>query len=163
MALDKRQNLLKYAEEVAYSSKGHFKTADWTKISTQACIVVPLIFSVILIVYQDMAQAWSRALNAISMIFSMLALMSPLVSNQKQACKKTDEHMVLGNAYLDLYTRIRDISTEDTVTKEHINEIARTKRDLDARTNLLRITLIPRLWSKLRIKKEMDLDWIYEK
>jgi hypothetical protein len=29
--LDIRDNLLKYAEESAYSSKGHFKTADYTR------------------------------------------------------------------------------------------------------------------------------------
>lgn len=163
MAMTKRQNLMKYAEEVAYSSKGHFKAADWTKISTQVCIGLPLIFAVILIVYQDISQTWSRLLNCISMIFSLLALMSPLVSNQDQACKRTSDHMVLGNAYLDLYSEIRDVSTEETVTKEHIDQIAKKKRGLDAQTNVLRIPLVARLWSAFVIKKQMDLDWIYEK
>jgi hypothetical protein len=163
MALDKRQNLMKYAEEVAYSSKGHFKAADWTKMWTQLCIGVPILLSVVLIVYQTMDQALSRFLNCASMIFSILALMSPLVSNQDQACKKTDEHMNLGNAYLDLYTKIRNFSTEDAVTMEHIEEIAKIKRELDAKSNSLRISFIPRWWSKLRINKEMDLGWIYEK
>ena len=71
--------------------------------------------------------------------------------------------MILGNAYLDLYSEIRDISTEESVTKEHIDQIAKKKRALDAQTNVLRIPLVARLWSSLVIKKQMDLDWIYEK
>lgn len=163
MSMTKRENLMKYAEEVAYSSKGHFKAADWTKISTQVYIGLPLIFAVILIVYQDMSQTWSRLLNCISMIFSLLALMSPLVSNQDQACKRTSDHMVLGNQYLDLYSQIRDISTEVTVTKEHIDQISKKKRELDTQTHTLQIPLLARFWSWAVINKEMDLGWIYEK
>jgi hypothetical protein len=160
--MNKRKNLMLYAEEVAYSSKGHFKAADWARIFTQLCIALPLILSIVLIVYQDMAQAWSRLLNCVSMTFSLIAIMSPLVNNQEQAHKKTAGHMILGNAYLDLYSQIRDLSTEEIITKEHLEQVAKRKRELDSQTSELRIPLVPRLWSKLCIKKEMNLDWIYK-
>ncbi len=163
MALTPRQNLLKHAEEVAYSSKGHFKAADWTKISVRVFICVPIVLSIILIVYSDMTMWLSRLLNCVTMIFSFLALASPLVSNQDQACKKIDSHMGLGNDYLDIYKQLRDLSTEDSITQAKLGEISKKIRELDKRSNELRIPLIARWWSACVVKKQMDLDWVYEK
>jgi hypothetical protein len=160
MILTSRQNLMKHAEEVAYSSKGHFKSADWTKISLRIFISVPIILSIILIVYSDWPKEINRFLNCVSMIFSFLALASPLVNNQDQACKRVIDHMSLGNKYLDIYKQIRDLSTETTITNAQVAVISRKIRDLDKQTNDLRIPTVARIWSWVVIRYQMDLTWI---
>ena len=163
MSLTRKENLMKYAEETAYSSKGHFKTADYNKISLRLYIGVPIVLSIILIIYSNMPQWASRFLNCISMIFAFLALTSPLVSNQDQACKRIDEHMSLGNSYLALHKEIRNLATEIEITKDQLDEITKKMTTLDQQSRSFHISLIGRLWSKFTIHKEMDIDWIYKK
>jgi hypothetical protein len=160
--INKQDNLLRYAEETAYSSKGHFKTADFLKISLRFYISVPIILSIVLIVYGDMPIALSRLFNCLSLIFSFLALTSPMVSNQDQACRKMEEHMSLGNSYLELHKEIRNLATEDSITKEQLNDISKKMVELDSKSKNFQISFIGRIWSKWRIKKEMNLEWIYK-
>ncbi len=163
MALDLRKNLLQYAEETAYSSKGHFKTADYTKISLKLYISIPIILSIVLIVYSDMPEELIRLLNTISMIFAFLAMSSPLVNNQDQAHKRIAEHMCLGNDYLEVHKEIRNLATEEVITKGHLDSIAAKLKILDSRSQNFQIGVVGRAWSKWRINKEMSLDWIYDK
>ena len=163
MALDRRENLMKYAEETAYSSKGHFKTADFAKISLRLYITIPIVLSIILIVYVSMPQWASRFLSCMSIIFSFLALTSPMVSNQDRAHKIIEDHMSLGNAYLELHKEIRNIASGEPVTSEQLDGVAKKISELDRRSKDLRIGFIGRLWSRCRINKEMDLDWIKAK
>lgn len=163
MPLTRRENLLKYAEETAYSSKGHFKTADFNKISLRLYICIPIVLSIILIIYSDMPQAASRFLNLTSMIFAILALTSPLVNNQDQTCKRIDEHMSLGNSYLALHKEIRNLAAESEITKDQLDEITKKMSELDQQSRSLHISFIGRLWSKFTIHKEMDIAWIYQK
>lgn len=109
-----------------------------------------------------MPELLSRVLNCISMIFAILALASPMVNNQDQACKRTDEHMALGNEYLELHKEIRNLATEENISKEQLDSITKRISELDKRSRELHISFAGRLWSKLRIRKEMDLDWIYK-
>lgn len=160
MSLTPKENLMKYAEETAYSSKGHFKTADFTKLSLRFFIGVPIVLTIILIVYTDIPQWGSRLLNCVGLISSVLALASPLVNNQDRAGKIIDEHMSLGNSYLELHKKIRNISTQETITIDQLNEITTKMTELDNKSRDLHIGAVGRLWSKFRIQKEMDLGWI---
>lgn len=160
MSLDIRQNLMKYAEETAYSSKGHFKSADWVKTSLVVYIVLPIIISIVIITFLNL-QGWlSRLLGSISLISSILALASPLVSNQEQALKMINEHMALGNEYLVIHKEIRNLSTHEQITNDQIEYITEKIKLIDIRTDKIQISFMGRLWSKLKINKEMDLGWI---
>jgi|SRR5581483_1958648 len=163
MPLTRRENLLKYAEETAYSSKGHFKTADFNKISLRFYIIVPIVLSIFLIIYPGLPQEIIRILNLLNIIFAILALTSPLVSNQDQACKRIDEHMSLGNSYLALHKEIRNLAAEAEITKEQLDEITKKMSELDHQSRSLHISFFGRLWSKFTIHKEMDIEWIYQK
>ncbi len=163
MALNQKDNLLKYAEETAYSSKGHFKTADFNKISLRSLIIIPIVLSVVLIIYSDIPQAVSRLLNLATMICAILALTSPLVSNQDQACKRIDEHMSLGNSYLELHKEIRNLVAKGGATEVQLGEITKKMVALDQQSRSFHISFIGRLWSKCAINKEMDLKWIKAK
>lgn len=160
MAIDIQQNLMKYAEEAAYSSKGHFKTADWIKTSLVIFICLPIVLSIIIIIFSDMPQWLNRLLSCVSVISSILALISPLVSNQEMALKIINDHMALGNDYLELYKGIRNISAENSITKEQVEQISEKIKILDRRTDKLQISFAGRWWSKLKINKEMDIEWI---
>ncbi|MFA6417255.1 MAG: hypothetical protein WCW61_03635 [Patescibacteria group bacterium] len=160
--MNNQEILMKYAEEVAYSSKGHYKTASWIKTSLNIYILLPITLSVILIIFPDSPQLLSRLLNCFIFIFSILALTSPLVSNQEQAVKTISSHMTLGNEYLSIYKEIRNISAESQITKEIIDNIYEKVKSLDEKTSNLRISFAGRVISKCLIKKEMDLDWIYK-
>ena len=151
---------MKYAEEAAYSSKGHFKTADSFKSSVKVYISLPIILSIIIIIFSGMPQWLGKLLSFISIISSILALTSSLVSNQEQAAKIISNHMTLGNEYLDLFKDIRNISTKEQITNEEVNQISERMKLLDRRTDKLQISFIGRAWSKFRINKEMDLSWI---
>ncbi len=163
MPLNNRQNLMKYAQEAAYSSKGHFKSADWLSLSLKLYVGLPIIISIILLSWQNMASWASRLLNCVAFIFSSLAITSPLVNNQNQAIQTLENHMALGNGYLILFKSIRDISTQEIIRKEDIEQISNKMKELDEKTSKFRIGKAARLWSKCVIKREMDLDWIYIK
>jgi hypothetical protein len=160
--LNNHEILMKYAEEAAYSSKGHFKTADWLKISLTLYICLPIILSIILIIFSDSPLWLNRLLSCLSIVFSILALTSPMVSNQALATKTVSEHMSIGNEYLDIYKNIRNISNESHVLKETIEIFYEQIKSLDKKTNNLRIGFAGRIISKLLINKEMDLNWIYK-
>lgn len=160
--LNNQEILMKYAEEAAYSSKGHFKTADWLKISLGLYICLPIILSIILIIFSDAPQWLNKLLSCLSIIFSILALTSPMVSNQVLATKTISEHMSIGNEYLDIYKKIRNISNESEVVKETIDNFSEQIKLLDKKTNNLRISFAGRIISRLLITKEMDLNWIYK-
>ncbi|MCX6795785.1 MAG: hypothetical protein NT165_03640 [Candidatus Falkowbacteria bacterium] len=158
--MDNRQNLMRYAEESAYSSKGHFRTADWIKSSLKLYIGLPIILSILIIIFPDMPIWLSRILSFLSIGSSIMALLSPAVSNQDSAFKNVNDHMSLGNEYLGLYKDIRNISTSNTISDDQIQEVVQRIKLLDEKTNFLHISFAGRIWSKLRINKEMDLDWI---
>jgi hypothetical protein len=160
MTLDCRKNLMRYAEEAAYSSKGHFKSADWIKMSLKLYICVPILLSIIIIVFVDMAKRLSSLFSCISLVFSVLALTSPLVNNQEQANKTIKNHMALGNEYLTLYKEMRNISTQNQITNEQVEKIYKKLKLVDNRTDVLQISIMGRFLSKFKINKEMDLDWI---
>ncbi len=160
MVIDRRKNLMKYAEEAAYSSKGHLKSADWVSLSLKVYVTLPILASIILLCWQNMPIWLERTLNCIAFTFSTLALTSPLVSNQNQASQTIEDHMTLGNEYLDVYKEIRDMVSNGIITDEQSNQISSKMRTLDQRTNKLRISGAARCWSRCVINKEMDLDWI---
>jgi hypothetical protein len=73
-----------------------------------------------------------------------------------------EEHMSLGNSYLELHKEIRNLATEDSITKEQLNDISKKMVELDSKSKNFQISFIGRIWSKWRIKKEMNLEWIYK-
>lgn len=160
MTLDYKSNLMRQAEEAAYSFKGHMKSADWVTWWLRICVGVPIIISVILLTWQGMNPELSRFLNCIAFIFSVLILTSPLLSNQDRAIATIKGHMDLGNDYLTLYKEIRDILSDSTPTKADMEKISQKMNELDKKTSSLRIGMVARKWSECVIEKEMDLDWI---
>lgn len=159
--MDKKKNLYQIAEEAAYSSKGHFKTADWIKISLMLYIGVPLVTSVILLIFQlgDMA---TRILSFFGFLFSIIAMTSVAANNRDKTSETIKKHMDLGNKYLDLHKQVRVEATKADIDTSALTSFTQKIAELDRETADLHICFAGRLWSKMCIKKEMDLDWLYK-
>lgn len=160
MSLDNRKNLMRIAEEAAYSAKGHMKSADWTQVSLRVFIGLPIIISIVLLSFQDINKDLSRLLNCVAFVFSMLAFTSPVLSNPEKAADLIEKHMTLGNDYLQVYKDIRNLVASGLTNNEEINKISDRMKDLDSRTGKLKIGFVARHWSRNKINSEMDLDWI---
>ena len=71
-------------------------------------------------------------------------------------------HKSLANEYLGVFKDLQDIyySQEDETNK--FIAIRDKIKKLDKKTSKYNICTIGRWWSKIRIKSEMDLEWIYK-
>jgi len=160
---NKQKTLLQLAEEAIYSAKGHYKSADWLKISLSCYISIPLITSFLLLIF-IFPESWQRLISFIGLLFSSLALISVWNNNRDKANKIIEQHMDLGNKYLEIYKQIRNLNTDsENLSGEKLNEIQSNITQLDNQTKRLPISFVGRWWAKLRIKKEVGLDWIYQK
>lgn len=160
MALTPEQLLYQMAEETAWSFKGHMKTADWYGFTLACLIVVPLMTSLLVLVFA-LPVFVQRIASAMGFLFSSLALTSTLATNKEKADQTISAHMELGNRYLDLYNEIKVLATDiATVDQTKLSALQKKVGELNTQTNKLRITLIGRRWSWWKINKEMDLGWI---
>lgn len=161
MSLTKKELLYQIAEESAYSFKGHMKTADGYGFTLSCLIVVPLVTSLAVLVWEP--AAWiERTVSALGFLFSTLALMSSLAMNKEKADQTIAEHMNLGNDYLALYNEIKLAATDiESVTQNKLEGFQKRINELNSRTGSHRITFVGSCWSALRIRKEMDLAWLY--
>ncbi|MCK6462442.1 MAG: hypothetical protein L6Q29_01315 [Candidatus Pacebacteria bacterium] len=146
--------------ETAYSSKGHFKTADWMELSLAAYVSVPMITSLLQVffAFPDLAE---RIISFVGFVFAFLALGSVMANNRDKANRSIETHIDLGNKYLEIYKEIRVRLTDiNSVTADMLAGWQARISELDRRTSKSKISFAGRWWSKLRIKEEMDLQWV---
>jgi hypothetical protein len=155
-----KDELKRMITETAYSSKGHFKTADWMGLSLAAYVTIPMITS-LLQVFATVPVWADNTLSFFGFLFSGLALNSVLASNRDKANQSIESHIDLGNCYLEIYKEMRVRLPEmEKITTEMLAGWQERISKLDRRTSKSKISHVGRLWSKLRIKEEMDLHWI---
>lgn len=157
------EELKRIATETAYSSKEHFKTADWMGLSLAGYISIPMVTSLITIFF-DFNPFIQQILAFTGILFSVLALNSALANNRERADKSIQEHMDLGNKYLAIHKEIRvRMADAGSVTTDMLAEFQRRISDLDLKTARNRISFVGRWWAKCKIVEEMDLDWLIDK
>lgn len=162
MELTKKELLHQLAEEAAYSFKGHMKTADWTGVAIAVYIFVPMITSLLILIF-DLPLFGQRVASLIGFLFAAFALNSALASNRNEAERSVEQHMELGNKYLNLYNEIKVLATEiDKVDQARLSQLQQRIGGLNAETSKLRVGFAGRCWSRLTINKEMDLRWLYK-
>ena len=148
------------AEETAWSFKGHMKTADGYGFTLACLITIPLITSLLVLIF-DLPVFIQRIAAAMGFLFSSLALTSTLATNKEKAVQIIAAHMELGNKYLELYNEIKVLATSiETLDQTKLSGLQRKIGELNTQTSKFRITLIGRWWSWWKIDKEMDLAWI---
>lgn len=160
MALTQQQLLHQMAVETAYSFKGHMKTADAYGFTLALLILVPIITSLLVLIF-DLPVMVQRLAAAAGFLFSSIALTSTLAMNKEKADQAISGHIDLGNEYLSVYNEIKVSATDlSKIDQEKLDYFQKKIAELNRKTASLRITLIGRWWSKCRINKEMDLTWI---
>ncbi len=150
------------AEETAYSSKGHFKTADWMGISVSVYIFVPLLTSIVTLIFMlpDVAQ---RIISFVGFLFSLIALMSIWTNNREKCAQAIKQHRDLANRYLEIHKQIRtQILSGQPVSADQVKGFQNSISQLDSESSEYPIGLGGRIWSRMRINREMDLGWIYK-
>lgn len=161
MKFDRKYNLLSLAEESAYSAKGHFKSADWVNYSVRFAIFFPLCISVYFLAFPSVGQL-STIAATLSLLFSVIALTSPLIRDSERAVKEIEGHMALGNEYLSVHKSIRNKLPLENVTEDEVSQFSLQVSELDKKTDKLPIGVMARWWVKYRIDDEMDLSWIVQ-
>ncbi len=161
MALTQKELLYQMAEESAYSFKGHMKTADGYGFTLASLIVVPIVTSLLVLIF-ELPPVVQKIAAAAGFLFSSIALMSTLATNKEKADQTIAAHTKLGNKYLDLYNEIKLAATDiDSLNQAKLAHFQKRIGELNCETGEYRITLIGRWWSWWKIEKEMDLKWLY--
>ena len=163
MSLSKKELLYQLAEESAWSFKGHMKTADAYGFTLASLIVVPLLTSVIVLIF-DLPIFIQKICALAGFLFSTFALMSTFATNKEKADQAIKGHVELGNKYLDLYNEIKVSATDiSSLDQTKLSQFQKKIGELNTKTGDYRITLMGRWWSWWKIEKEMDLKWLYKK
>ena len=157
---DMRAELKRLAEEAAYSAKGHFKSADWIRVSVKLYVAVPLVTSLIIFVF-DVEGILEKCLAFLGALFSGLALTSVVGTRPEKAERAVREHMQLGNEYLDLYKELRAVhEIGEAIDSDRVHALRERMSGLDGKSSKLPIGIVGRYWAKVRIRSEMDLKWL---
>lgn len=157
-----KDELKRMVIETAYSSKGHFKTADWMGMSLAAYITVPMITSLLQAFFQ-FSDLLDRGLSFIGFLFSFLALSSVWANSRNKADRTMEMHIDLGNKYLAIYKEIRILMTNlGSVTSHTLTDLQQRISEIDHKTSKCKISFAGRWWTKFRINEEMDLHWVKE-
>ena len=142
------------AENVAYTSKGLFKTADWLKMQCNVCIGLIFLIGLILLGF-NIPVIFSKFLGIVSIMISIVLLL-----NEKDF-KKSEGYYRLANRYLAVYKELQGIYHQKA-NSEGLQNMREQIKKLDEKTSNYPISMVGRWWSKRVVKSEMNLDWIYE-
>lgn len=148
-----------YGESTAYSSKGHFRSADFQRIWNICLLFINLTLSIVTLAEVLPQAFWLKLLSA----SALLASISLLVTDSVCARTAFSAHHKFGNAYLALHY---DISRAfhlqgDRCPARIVKEFQSRLVSLNNNPERPPVTRIGRFWSKIAIEyfKEMDLWW----
>lgn len=144
------------AESVVYTCKGLYKTADYYRILYHISTSLSFLIGLGLLVF-EVSSTLSKLLGALGILDGIILLM-----NQKDI-NDTEEYYKLANKYLSAYKDLQAIYYSQEEDSAKFNDLRDKIKLLDGETSKYNIGAIGRMWSKIRIKSEMDLEWIYEK
>jgi hypothetical protein len=153
---NKRKILQELGEDAAYTFKGLYKTADYLRLQYKFLLFIILLFSIIMLGFGDTLQ------SLVTKILSVIALLASiwLLVNQKEY-EKIEDYMRLANKYKNLFDEIRNAYYSNNF--ENIETFQQEINNLREQSYSYPIGKIARWWSKHVIRKEINLEWIYEK
>ena len=148
--MNEQKSIKNMGENLAFTAKGLFKTADILKLEYKILLSISILFSLLGLAF-DIDATWVKILGVISIFATIYILINE--NNQH----KVSEFMKLGNDYLTLY---------DEVEKHYYNgveslpeELYKRKEILQEKTSLYNISILAKIWVDKTIYKEMNLDW----
>jgi len=142
------------AENVAYTSKGLFKTADWLKIRYKICVFASFSIGLILLGL-NIPIILSKVLGIVSIMIGITLLLG------EKEFKKNEQYYKLANKYLGIYKDLQEMYYKGENSEKLYNLREQIKK-LDKETSNCPISKVGRWWSRKVIRGEMNLNWIYE-
>lgn len=94
--------LRQYGEDTAYSSKGHFKSAEFIRFRRRALLIINLILAILTIIDVLPPGIWPKLLSALALCVSIFLLVSDLEKEPEEF----RAHHRFGNDYLALHKEI---------------------------------------------------------
>jgi len=156
-----KKELQRLGEDTAYTFKGLYKTSDSLNFLYSVFLILPAIFSVLSLGFEANLPHW---IIKIISCFSLIAVLILLFKKNYFSEKKIESYRKLANEYKDIYDEIEDYyhsCNENEDINKNIDSIMNKISKLRQKTVELPINILGRLLSKRKIKKEMDLDWVY--
>jgi hypothetical protein len=144
--------LQELAIDAAYTFKGLHKTADSLEITRRLFLMIPIAFSVIVLIFQsDVPAIVISVLAALSLLVTIFVLL-----NEKEY-DKTRAYRELANKFKTIYDELR--VKYDTSDPSNLDALTKRINDLRLETSEFPVSRVGRVWSKLTISGEMNLDW----
>ena len=150
----KQKILQELGEDAAYTFKGLYKTADWLRLECKILLFITLLFSIIILGFDNSSSIYTKILSIVALIASVWLLV-----NQKEY-EKVEDYMRLADEYKNLFDEIRN--TYYSKDLKNIKDLQQKINNLRKKSHEYPIGKIARWWSEIVIKKEMNLGWIYE-
>lgn len=149
------ETLKHFGECTAYSSKGHFKSADFRRILNYFLIIINIIFSVF-----AMLDIFNDTTIKIMGAFSLCASILIMVYQSKEESDFINNSMKAGEEYLKLHNDILLTFTKGNYTYENAEEIKEKVNKVNTKKKPS-ISLIGKYWAKNSIenKGEMNIWW----
>ena len=156
MNIDNLSKTIKhFGECTAYSSKGHFKSADFRRLLNYFLIIINIVFSVF-----AMLDIFSDATIKIMGAISLCASITIMVYQTKTESDFISDSMKSGEDYLKLHNDILILFTKGNYTTELVEEIKEKVNRLNSKKKPS-ISFIAKYWAKSAIEKkgEMNIWW----
>jgi hypothetical protein len=142
-------------EDCAYSFKGLYKQSDWMEKSIRIYVFAPLLSSILFLVAPTLAQStFGTMLSVITLIFSIIML------TKRNQTESIVGYRDLANQFKEIYEQAELMYHSKNYDNEQIKKLVEKKSELNTNTSRFPISGIARIWSKLVIKHEMNIDWL---
>ncbi|WP_434579272.1 hypothetical protein [Thermoanaerobacterium thermosaccharolyticum] len=129
--------------------------ADYLRIKFKVLVFGSIFLSVITLGFDNVLPSlFLKLISTISLIFSIWQLI------EQSNYEKIKDYMRLANKYKNLYDEIKKMYYEKNISE--IDNILQKITELRIESTEYPINKIARIWSKCVIRKEMNLEWLYE-
>lgn len=143
------------AVDCAYSFKGLYKQSDIKEKYTSILIFIPIIYSITLLVFPEVAEAKIGKIMAIvTLVFSILILVG------NKSTENILKYREIASQYKNIYDKLFLLFSNPEVTIEEIESLQERKNDLNILTSQYPIGLLARIIAKFTIKSEMNIKWL---
>lgn len=156
-----KKKLQRLGEDVAYTFKGLYKTADSIDFLYNIFLIIPVILSVLCLGFEENLPHW---IIKIVSCLSLIAVFILLFKKKYFSENKIERYRKLANEYKDIYDEIESYyysCNENEDINKNIDSIMNKISKLRQKTVELPINILGRFLSKRKINEEMDLGWIY--
>ena len=147
------KTLQRMGEDIAYTFKGLHKTADELQFKSKMYLVVPIIFSIVMLGFsEELNEIVLKSLAVISLIATCC-----LIINQKEY-EKISSYRKLADQFKKLYDRLENDFYSETY--ENVEKLQAIKDEIVSMLNEYPISKKAYKQVQKTIKTEMNLEWL---